>query len=170
MLNCTVSLQIIFDSIIFCRKISLMITWTICTCLTHFNWSSKSVSLSSQGSFKLPGSCRFTLYSRYNELCLVVLWAQIWCAYVSKSLYSTETVEIVLCCCLTFKPNTGCLILNYTTVKIGSPHHSYTHACKAVTFQVLYHLSDTISLLSFISHCLALTEHLRTLYLLSLSL
>jgi len=77
---------------------------------------------------------------------------------------------MTLCCCLTFKLNMSCLILNHNAVKIDLSHHFYTHAYKAMTFQILYHLLNTISLLSFISHCLVFTKHLRTLYLLSLSL
>ncbi len=77
---------------------------------------------------------------------------------------------MILHCCFTFKLNTDHSISNYNAVKIDSLHCFCIHACKAVTFQILYHLSDTISLLSFISHCLVLTEHLRTLYLLSFSL
>jgi len=100
----------------------------------------------------------------------MLLDVHIQCTYVSKSLHSTETVEIALCCCFTFKSNMSCSILNHNTVKIDSSHHFCTHACKAVTFQVLYHLSDTVSLLSLISHHLTFTEHLRTLYLLNLSL
>ncbi len=73
-------------------------------------------------------------------------------------------------CCFTFKLNTDHSISNYNAVKIDSSHCSYTHAYKTVTFQILYYLFNTISLLSFISHCLAFTEHLRMLYLLSLSL
>ena len=72
--------------------------------------------------------------------------------------------------CFTFKSNTDHSILNYNAVKIDSSHHFCIHACKAVTFQILYHLSDTVSSLSLISHCLVFTEHLKTLYLLSLSL
>ncbi len=101
---------------------------------------------------------------------LTLLNAHIWCTYVSKSLHSTETVEMMLCCCLTFELNMSCLILNHNAVKIDLSHCFCTHACKAVAFQILYHLSGTVSSLSFISHHLALTEHLRTLYLLSLSL
>ncbi len=77
---------------------------------------------------------------------------------------------MMLCCYLTFKLNISCLILNYNAVKIDSLHHFCIHIYKAVTFQILYYLSDTISLLSFILHCLAFTKHLRMLYLLSFSL
>ncbi len=99
-----------------------------------------------------------------------LLNAHIQCVYVSKSLHSTETVEMTLHHCFTFKSNMNCSISNHNTAEIDSPHHFCIHACKAVTFQVLYHLLDTISLLSFILHCLVFTEHLRTLYLLNLSL
>ncbi len=101
---------------------------------------------------------------------LTLLDIHIWCIYVSKSLHSTETVEMALHCCFTFKLNTGCSISNHNAVKIDLSHHFCIHACKAVSFQILYHLSDTVSLLSFILHHLIFTEHLRTLYLLSLSL
>ena len=77
---------------------------------------------------------------------------------------------MTLYCCFTFKLNMSHSISNCNAVKIDSSHHFYTHACKAVTFQILYHLLNTVSLLSFILHHLALTEHLKTLYLLSLSL
>ncbi len=100
----------------------------------------------------------------------MLLNVYIQCIYVSKSLHSTKTVEMMLCCCLTFESNMNCLILNHNVVKINLSHHFHIHACKAVTFQILYHLSDTVSLLSFISHCLILIKCLRTLYLLSLSL
>ena len=170
MLNHTVSLQIIFDLIVFYKRISLTIIQIICICLTHFNWSSKSVSLSSQKLFELSDNCEFILYSRYNELCLVVLWTQIWCAYILKSLHNTKTVEITLYHHLSFKSNIGHLISNYNAAEIDLSHCSCIHACKAVTFQILYHLLNTISLLSLISHCLVFTEHLRMLYLLSLFL
>ena len=101
---------------------------------------------------------------------LTLLNVYIQCIYVSKSLHNTETVEMILYYCLTFKSNMNCSISNCNAVKIDSSHHFHTHTCKAVTFQILYHLSDTVSLLSFISHCLVFTEHLKTLYLLSLSL
>ncbi len=71
---------------------------------------------------------------------------------------------------LTFKLNMSHLILNYNTVKIDSSHYFYIHAYKAMTFQILYYLSDTVSLLSFILHYLVLIEHLRMLYLLKFSL
>ena len=77
---------------------------------------------------------------------------------------------MMLCCCFTFELNTDCLISNHNVVKINSLHCFCIHACKAVTFQILYHLLNTVSLLSLISHHLVLTEHLRMLYLLSLSL
>jgi len=66
-----------------------------------------------------------------------------------------------------FESNTDHLILNYNAVKIDSLHYFYTYTYKAVTFQILYYLLNTVSLLSFISHHLVFTEHLRTLYLLS---
>ncbi len=77
---------------------------------------------------------------------------------------------MTLYCCLTFKLNMSHSILNYNAVKINSSHCFYIHIYESVTFQILYHLLNTISLLSFISHYLALTEHLKTLDLLSLSL
>ena len=77
---------------------------------------------------------------------------------------------MTLCCCLISKSNIDCLISNCNAVKIDSSHYFCIHTCKAVTFQILYHLSDTISLLFLISHCLVLTEHLKTLYLLNFSL
>ncbi len=77
---------------------------------------------------------------------------------------------MMLHCCLTFELNMSHSISNCNVVKIDSLHHFYIHACKAVTFQILYHLLFTISLLSFISHYLVSAEHLRTLYLLSFSL
>ncbi len=71
---------------------------------------------------------------------------------------------------LIFKLNTDHSILNYNAVKIDSLHCFYIYTYKTMTFQILYYLSDTILLLFLILHCLALTEHLRTLYLLSFSL
>jgi len=100
----------------------------------------------------------------------MLLDVHIQCIYISKSLHSTKTVEMILCCYLTFKLNMSCSILNCNAVKIDLSHHFCIHACKAMTFQILYHLLNTILLLSFISHHLAFTEHLRILYLLSLSL
>ena len=73
-------------------------------------------------------------------------------------------------CCFTSELNMSHLILNYNVVKIDLSHHFYIHACKAVTFQILYHLLNTTSLLFFISHHLVFTEHLKMLYLLNLSL
>ncbi len=70
----------------------------------------------------------------------------------------------------TFKLNISYLILNYNAVKIDSLHYFCIYTYKTMTFQILYHLLNTLSLLSFISHYLALTKHLRILYLLSLSL
>ena len=77
---------------------------------------------------------------------------------------------MMLYCYFTFKSNINCLISNYNAVKIDSSHCFYIYIYETVTFQVLYHLLNTISSLSFISHYLALTKHLRILYLLSLSL
>ncbi len=70
----------------------------------------------------------------------------------------------------TFEPNTGRPIPNRNAAEIGPPHRFRTHACEAVAFQVLYHLSGTISSLSPIPHRLAPAERLRTLYLLGLPL
>jgi len=100
----------------------------------------------------------------------MLLNAHIQCIYVSKSLHSTETVEMTLHHCFIFELNTDHSISNYNAVKIDSSHHFCTHVCKAVTFQILYYLLDTTSLLSFILHCLVFTECLKTLYLLSLFL
>ena len=72
--------------------------------------------------------------------------------------------------CFIFKLNMNCLILNCNAIKIDLSHHFYIYIYKAVTFQILYYLLNTILLLSFISHCLILIKHLKTLYLLSLSL
>ncbi len=77
---------------------------------------------------------------------------------------------MTFCCHFTFKLNISHLISNYNAAEIDSLHCFYIHTYKAVTFQILYHLLNTILLLSFISHYLILTEHLKMLYLLNLSL
>jgi len=74
---------------------------------------------------------------------------------------------MTFCHCFTFKLNMSHSILNYNAVKIDLSHYFCIYTYNAVTFQILYHLLNIILLLSFISHYLALTEHLRTLYLLN---
>ncbi len=101
---------------------------------------------------------------------LTLLNVYIQCIYVLKSLHSTKTVEMMLHHHFIFKSNTDHSISNYNAAKIDSLYCFYIYTYKAVTFQILYYLLNTMLSFSFISHHLVFTEHLRTLYLLSFSL